>query len=117
MTWLFRIAELCFWLLAACILFQVLFVGMAYAVGQFTEPPACSVGYAYPLPFATCPGLRLGLQVDFVLALPGAVIALPFVLPQMLAAPGTEVQPYVLIPVVIYGLAALYAARRLFRGR
>ncbi len=115
MGWLIRIAGWCFWLLAACVVFQAVYVLMAFGLAQVTDPPVCTVGYAFPIPFASCPGLRLGLQVDYALAIPGAVIALPFVVPQMLAGGGRDIQAMVLLPAAIHALAAFHIVFRLWR--
>ena len=111
MSMLFRLASLGFWLLVACIIYQVIFVAMAWAATHMTDPPVCQVGYAFPIPFASCPGLQLGLQVDFAMALPGAVIALLFILPGLLQSASGEIEAFALIPVAIYLLAALHVAR------
>ena len=117
MAALFKLACWCFQILIACVVFQVIFVAMAWALAQLTDPPACTVGYAFPIPFAACPGLQLGLEVDYALAIPGAIIALPFILPGLLQSAGSEIQPYTLIPVVIYLLAVLHVARHLYAAR
>ena len=109
----FKVASWCFWLLVACIVYQVIFIAMAWAAAHMTTPPVCEVGYAFPIPFANCPGLQLGLQVDYAMALPGAIIALPFILPGLLQSGSGEVQPFTLIPLAIYLLAAVHIARSL----
>ncbi len=88
-------------LLIACVIFQAMFVAMAYAASRLTEPPACQVGFAFPLPFATCPGFGFDPSFDYALALPGAVLALPFALPRLISDPSSAIQPFVGIPVVI----------------
>ena len=74
MQWLVRLGRLCFGLLVLCIMFQAIYVAMAWAVSRFTDPPACQVGFAFPLPFASCPQLGFGPEIDYALALPGAVL-------------------------------------------
>ena len=99
----------CLILLILCLIFQVMFVAMAYAVARFTDPPACQIGYAFPLPFAECPGLRLASWAEYALALPGGVLALPFVLPNLVTTATSPIQPFVLIPLVIHLFAWGYA--------
>ena len=109
---LWRIYELigkfCLAILLMCIVYQVTFLAMAYAAEHLTDPPACQVRFAFPLPFAVCPGFRLGLSVDYAMALPGAVLALPFLLPGLLADTGSSLQLFVAIPVLIHIFAWSY---------
>ncbi|MGI9463893.1 MAG: hypothetical protein ACR2OM_08135 [Aestuariivirgaceae bacterium] len=92
----------CLTLLVLCIVFQIMFVAMAYTASLATEPPACQVGFSFPLPFASCPGFGFDASLDYMLALPGAVLALPFILPSLISETSSPIQPFVLIPLVIH---------------
>jgi hypothetical protein len=94
--------KFCLSLLVLCLVFQVMFVAMAYAVARFTEPAACQIGYSFPLPFAVCPGLGFGFWVDYALVLPGAVLGFPFILPSLLTDITSSLQPFVLVPLLIH---------------
>ena len=102
MQWLVRLGRLSFGLLVLCIMFQAIYVAMAWAVARFTDPPACQVGFAFPLPFASCPQLGFGLAVDYALALPGAVLAFPFILPNLLTTANSALQPFIVVPTLIH---------------
>ncbi len=106
---LFKFAgKTCLTLLVLCILFQAIFVAMAYAASRMTEPPACQVGFSFPLPFATCPGFGFDPSLDYALALPGAVLALPLILPGLITDQSSPIQPFVWIPLIIHIFAWAY---------
>ena len=110
--------RLCLAILALCIVFHLTYLGMAYAVEQLTEPPKCQVAYSFPLPFAACPGFGLSANADYALALPGAILAFPFVLPGLLSDANSGLQLFVLAPaalhIVGWGYLFLTLTRRLF---
>ena len=112
MRWLVRIGRLCLGLLVLCLMFQIIYVAMAWGLSKLTDPPACQVGFAFPLPFATCPRLGFGLEIDYALALPGAVLAFPFILPGLLTSTNSALQPFIIAPTLIHLLAWGYVVYR-----
>ena len=96
--------RLCLTLLVLGILYQVMFLAMAFAVERYTDPPACAVAYAFPMPYAVCPGFGLSTTVEYIMALPGAVLALPFLLPGLLTDASSAMQVYVIAPVLLHVL-------------
>jgi len=97
--------KLCLALLAFCAVFQALFLGMAYAVERLTDPPACQVAYAFPMPFAVCPGFGLDATLEYLMTLPGAVLALPLLLPDLLSDASSVMRLYILIPLLVHVMA------------
>lgn len=96
--------RLCLTLLVLCIVYQVMFLAMAFAVEHYTDPPACAVANAFPIPYAVCPGFGLNATVEYLMALPGAVLALPFLLPGLLTDANSAMQIYVIAPVLLHVL-------------
>ena len=105
----------CLLILFCCAIFQIMFVTMAYMVELFTDPPACQVRYAFPLPFAFCSGFNFGPQIDYALALPGAILAFPLILPNLIRDTSTSLQPFVIVPLIIHLIAWSYLAQILYR--
>ena len=107
-----------FWLIVCCAMFQLCFLAMAWLTGMLTEPPACEVRSAWPFPYAACPGMSWGPQMQYALALPGAVLALPFIAYKMLANDPGSMQPFALVAISLHVFAWLYALRAvLMRSR
>ncbi|MDH3741076.1 MAG: hypothetical protein OER56_05705, partial [Hyphomicrobiales bacterium] len=92
--------RLCLTLLVLCIVYQVMFLAMAFAVQQLTDPPACVVAVDFPMPYAVCPGFGLDSTVEYFMALPGAVLALPFLLPGLTADTGSAMLTFVSVMLV-----------------
>lgn len=109
--------KLCLTLLVLCIVYQVMFLTMAFAVERYTDPPACAVAFDFPLPFAVCPGFGLDTTVAFLMALPGAVLALPFLLPGVMTDASSAMQVYITIPMLVHVLAWGYLIISLIRRK
>ncbi len=102
-------------LLVLCILFHATFLAMAYAAEKLTDPPACKVAFAFPLPFAVCPGFGFGTTTEYLMALPGAILALPLLLPGLITDLSSSPQPYIILPVIVHVLGWGYLLASFFR--
>lgn len=89
-------------LLLLCAVFHATFLAMAFAVEKLTDPPACKVAMAFPLPYAICPGFGLDPSVEYAMALPGAVLALPLLLPGLVTDASSAMEPYVIAPFLLH---------------
>ena len=107
--------RLCLLILICCAVFQAMFLAMAYVAEMYTDPPACQVRYAFPMPFASCGGFNFGPQIDYALALPGAVLAFPFILPNLIRDTGSTMQPFVIVPTLIHLIGWSYLAYAVVR--
>lgn len=109
--------RLCLTVLVLCIMYQVMFLAMAFAAQYFTDPPACAVAYAFPMPYAVCPGFGLSTTMEYLMALPGAVLALPFLLPGLLTDANSAMQVYVIAPVLLHVLGWGYLIATLVKRK
>lgn len=109
--------RLCLTLVVLCIVYQVMFLAMAFAAEHYTEPPACAVAFDFPMPYAVCPGFGLDGTVEYFMALPGAVLALPFLLPGLLTDASAALQVYVIAPMLVHVLAWGYLIVALIRRK
>ena len=96
------LGRFCLALLLLCVVFHAMYLAMAYVVQLTTDPPKCQVAFAFPLPFASCPKFGFPPDLDYALALPGAILAFPFVLPGLITDTGSSLQPFVLLPTVLH---------------
>ncbi len=108
-SWLCRFS---FVILVLCAVFHLFYLGLGYIVAKTTDPPRCQVGFDWPLPFATCPGLNFGAQIDLALSIPGAILAFPFIAKQLYQS-GSAPVLYITIPVLIHLFAWLFVFFRI----
>ena len=96
-------------------MYQLSFLLLAYLVSNLLGPDTCLVRSAWPFPYAACPGMDWGPEVELLLSLPGALLAFPLILPQISLSANAGFQLYIAVPFVIHVLAWSYVIVRAFR--
>ena len=107
----------CFAIIAACWVWQLLYGAFAGIVQLATDPPKCVSGWIWPepLPWTACRGFGLSDQVQHWIGIPGDLAMYPFALWPYAMSSGLYSNPMFWLNSAIHVLALWWLANALVR--
>lgn len=106
------VAAFWFYVLAFCLVYWMLNLAFGNLANAFIDPHFCFFNYPKGIPYAICPGLRVGQGMQHLLGAPISILLLPVALLQF-----RYWHPAALFILGLHALAIAYAINRFGAGK